>query len=256
MLGDHGEIKRIASRETGACKAVALGLFEYQTFDAETVNECLYRYGRDIDKNWFWAECDFGKPGLKYHENLKSGVWRGVYDGAKICRNRITVQLLGEREACEKYGCPREIVITHTFLPHYIKTELYWRGKDAVRSPEAIWMHFNPDIKGKDGWYFEKLGTLVPQRNVAAGGGRSLACARRIICSRPDAAAEFISMDAPVVSVGEKSLYRVDDSLPDSSGGFYFLLYNNRWGTNFKQWFEEDMKFSFFSSVGGITIKN
>lgn len=31
----------------------------------------------------------------------------------------------------------------------------------------------------------------------------------------------------------------------DLSRGFAFLLYNNRWGTNFKQWFDEDMRFSF-----------
>jgi hypothetical protein len=255
VLGNNGEIRRISSCETGADKTVELGLFEYQTFDAKTVDECLYSYGRDMDKNRFWAECDFGKPGLKYHENLKSGIWQGVYDGSVICRGRLTVRLLGEREACEEYGCPREIVITHTFLPHCIKTELYWRGKDAIRSPEAIWMHFNPNIKGVDGWYFEKLGTLVPQRQVVTGGNRRLACARRIVCKKTDSAAELVSIDAPVVSVGEKSLYRADDKLPDPSCGFYFLLYNNRWGTNFKQWFEEDMRFSFISSICGITTK-
>ena len=47
-----------------------------------------------------------------------------------------------------------------------------------------------------------------------------------------------------VVTFGKK-LYRPDDSMPELSQGFFFLLYNNRWGTNFKQWFEEDMRFAF-----------
>jgi hypothetical protein len=39
----------------------------------------------------------------------------------------------------------------------------------------------------------------------------------------------------------------VDDKLASGPGGFSFLLFNNRWGTNFKQWFEEDMHFAFSS---------
>lgn len=55
--------------------------------------------------------------------------------------------------------------------------------------------------------------------------------------------------DAPLVSLGGKKLYQPDNSMPELSQGFFFLLYNNRWGTNFKQWFEEDMRFAFDISL-------
>lgn len=240
LLGEHGELKILPEDNQG--ESATLGLFEYQTFDAKTVNDTLYANGRDMDKNWFWAECDFGKPGMEHCRNLKSGVWYGILDSASLYNDTLTVHLLGEKEASEEYGCPREIVITHTFEPRGISTELFWRGKDAIRSPEAIWLHFNPGVKGD--WRYEKLGNPVSPQRVVNGGNRSLHCAQRIFCDK----AEFISLDAPVVSAGEKSLYRVDDRLPNTADGFYYLLYNNRWGTNFKLWFEEDMRFSFYCS--------
>ena len=46
--------------------------------------------------------------------------------------------------------------------------------------------------------------------------------------------------DAPVVSVGGRHLYDVDDSYGDPNEGIEFLVYNNRWGTNFNMWYEDD----------------
>lgn len=248
ILGEHGEIIRLLNEKTCTARKVKLGLFEYQSFDAKTVDACLYDYGRDMDKNWFWAECDFGKPGLKYYENLKDGVWRCRFDRAETNEDTLTVWLLGEREACEQYGCPREVVVTHTLKGNSIDTELFWQGKDAARSPEALWFSFDLGVNGGQ-WYYEKLGRLVSVDRVVRGGNRSLACAKRVVWRDEGGggAAELISFDAPVASASEKSLYRVDDKLVGGSGGFYFLLFNNRWGTNFKQWFEEDMHFAFSS---------
>jgi hypothetical protein len=53
------------------------------------------------------------------------------------------------------------------------------------------------------------------------------------------------------VSVGGRYLYDVSDDFGNLREGFWFLLCNNRWGTNFPQWFGEDMRFSFTLSMRG-----
>ena len=56
--------------------------------------------------------------------------------------------------------------------------------------------------------------------------------------------------DAPVVALGEKSPIAYSDSQPDPAGGFHFSLFNNAWGTNYIQWFGEDMRFRFVVRAG------
>ena len=54
------------------------------------------------------------------------------------------------------------------------------------------------------------------------------------------------TLDAPLVALGEKSPIYFSNEQPDlSNGGVHFSLYNNGWGTNYIQWFGEDMQFRF-----------
>ena len=53
------------------------------------------------------------------------------------------------------------------------------------------------------------------------------------------------TLDAPVVSLGEKSSVYFSREQPDLSKGFHFSLFNNGWGTNYIQWFDENMRFRF-----------
>ena len=45
--------------------------------------------------------------------------------------------------------------------------------------------------------------------------------------------------------MGGRNLYQIDDRVDDLAEGFYFNLYNNRWGTNFKMWCEDDCTFDY-----------
>jgi len=70
-----------------------------------------------------------------------------------------------------------------------------------------------------------------------------------------DAQGEFTieTLDAPVVALGEKSPIAYSDAQPDLAGGFHFSLFNNAWGTNYVQWFAEDMRFRFNLRAGNAT---
>lgn len=53
------------------------------------------------------------------------------------------------------------------------------------------------------------------------------------------------TLDAPVVSLGVRSPIFFSKNQPDISNGLHFSLFNNGWGTNYIQWFGEDMQFRF-----------
>ena len=62
-----------------------------------------------------------------------------------------------------------------------------------------------------------------------------------------DTLGKFIleTLDAPVVVIGEKTPLGFSNAQPDLMAGFHVSLFNNAWGTNYPQWFGEDMRFRF-----------
>ena len=59
----------------------------------------------------------------------------------------------------------------------------------------------------------------------------------------PEGTLEIETLDAPVVALGEKLPVYFTRVQPDLARGFHFSLFNNGWGTNYIQWFGEDMRF-------------
>ena len=53
------------------------------------------------------------------------------------------------------------------------------------------------------------------------------------------------SLDAPLVSIGERNLLNSSTLQPDINQGIHFCLFNNVWGTNFTQWFEGSLNYRF-----------
>jgi hypothetical protein len=61
----------------------------------------------------------------------------------------------------------------------------------------------------------------------------------------PDGALRIESLDAPVVALDRRVAVRFSREQPEVGNGFHFSLFNNGWGTNYVQWFGEDMRFRF-----------
>ena len=57
------------------------------------------------------------------------------------------------------------------------------------------------------------------------------------------------ALDAPVVALGERSPIYFSKAQPDIAKGIHFSLFNNGWGTNYIQWFGEDVRFRFTISA-------
>lgn len=245
IFGKNGEVTHLANAHLGICKDLTLGKFCYQSFSGGTVKNCYYSYGRDLDVNFHWAECDFGKPGLEYCPTVRDTITCAVPVSLKTETDRITVFMRGDTESCTDYGCPDEIAAEYRFTDDDVELTLYWRGKDPIRSPEALWLGFNMRSSNSARTQLKKLGTSVSPLNIISGGNRKLHAVEEVSCNTATDSFAVTPIDAPVVSIGGRHLYDVDDGIEDPGNGFYFLLCNNRWGTNFPQWFNEDARFKF-----------
>ncbi|MBQ2780541.1 MAG: hypothetical protein IJF42_03170 [Clostridia bacterium] len=57
------------------------------------------------------------------------------------------------------------------------------------------------------------------------------------------------SLHAPLCAVGGRGLYQLDNRTPSLENGIWYNLFNNRWGTNFKTWCEDNVSLCFCLEV-------
>lgn len=220
-----------------------LGSLLYEVFDWETVDRCYHTYNRAFGTTRGWAEPDFSKPGLSAVPDLRRTRWQPALAGAELLDGstlRVVAEMRGD--AAERFGCPAAFETVWRFTPLTIEVTLRWRDKKASRIPEAVWLGFSLPTADSSRLAVQKIDRPVSPFAVVPGGARKLhACEAVLVDGRP----AILNPDAPLVCLGERALYDVTDDYPDPSGGAQFLLYNNRWGTNFKMWYEEDAVFRF-----------
>lgn len=244
-VGAHGEIISIQEHKTGKVHTLCLGKAEYEIFGGKEVDDCYFSYGRDLSENFFWSEPDFGKPGLRLEKDIQHQIYLPVPSAVYSHGNTLYITLHFSSEASEKYGCPREMMTVWNFTPESLHMELFWKEKDAIRSPEALWIQMNLLPDAPECWRMNKSGTSLSPFHIVRDGNRKLHVVQSLDASLCQGSASLVSLDAPLVSPGKENVYNTDNTIETLEDGFFFQLYNNRWGTNFKQWFDEDMRFAF-----------
>ncbi|MCY0878697.1 MAG: DUF5054 domain-containing protein [Firmicutes bacterium] len=239
-------------REWVSAKA-PIGLFSYETFDADDYRVWTGEYLRDYPRHYAWADADFGKPGLELAKPVaKHRLW--LPQSVEIWRDRgalgddVIVVPRMSPDASQSYGCPRRVEMRYRFwrdAPR-VSVVVQWFDKDAVRWPEAIWWSLGIGVDSPARWRLDKLGLAIDPGDVVLGGNRGLhAVGRGITYEAADARVEIASLDAPVVSLGRRNLLTLVTTAPDLDQGFHFNLHNNVWGTNFRVWYRDDAKFRF-----------
>lgn len=227
-----------------------LGLVSYQTFSHEDYDRFYNQYNRNRDDPdvSVWAIEDFTKPGLE-SAHTSSADWlptltslrRRVDDGG----HHFLAELRMPEQATAVYGCPALFQVA-LYLPIHapeVHFDVRWFDKPASRMPEALWLSFDPIIDEPEGWQLDKLGALVSPVDVVSRGARHLHAVDRGVMH--PAGLSIVTLDAPLVAPGRRSLLRFDDALPPLENGMHFNLYNNVWGTNFPMWYEDDARFRF-----------
>ena len=221
-----------------------LGRLVYTVYDARDCMEDYYSYNRDLGITGSWAEYDFSKPGLETVPGLTHREF--LFPAVQILRsgNRLFARLAGRDTASEQYGCPRQAVLEYEFADD-IRLRVHWADKDASRIPEALWLDMDLDVENKNRWIMQKLGQPVSPLDVVRGGNRRNHCVEALTYQGADGKIKIENFHSPLVSIGGRWLYGNHLEQPDMEQGFSFCLYNNKWGTNFKLWYEEDATFEY-----------
>jgi len=220
-----------------------LGNFSYLLYGTEIFEAYKQTYSHDLEENYDWAMPDFYKCGFE-----TKGAWKEnreylpTFHGAYIKSNELILHLKYAHSLCEETGCPRDIFIKYIFSDHVIDVELNITRKDAHRMPESLWIGFfeNNDY---DSVTLQKLNSVIDPYAVVHRGNRNYHAVENITFDQGSVVIE--PLHSPIVSLGEKRLYDFNQRYASHKDGIYFNIYNNLWGTNFKMWYDEDIKTCF-----------
>ena len=249
-----GAISRLRSKKTGREWASAerpLALFSYQTLSKADYDRFLASYV--VLKTW-WSPQDFGKPNID-HFGARSRVWLPtlaecwsgkVADGYRILAAMHIDDAASARSVIVAW--PQRLYL-ELLLPDAepeMRITFLWFDKAANRLPEAMWLSFLPQAPEPQGWLLEKVDEQVSPFDVVRGGNRHMHALSGAIHYK-DTQSDLVieTLDAPVVALGEKSPIAYSGEEPNIAKGIHFSLFNNAWGTNYVQWFGENMRFRF-----------
>ncbi|HLX44413.1 MAG TPA: DUF5054 domain-containing protein [Bryobacteraceae bacterium] len=249
-----GAIRRLRFKSTGREWASAnrtLALFSYQTFSKADYDRFLESY---VTSKADWAPQDFGKPNIE-HFGAQSRVWEPkllqCWAGTDARGDRVLAQLGIDDPGPVQSGLaawPARMYL-ELIMPRAepaLEINFYCFDKIANRLPEAMWLTFRPDAAELGGWTLDKSDCAINPLEVVRGGNRHMHSLGRGLSYRDKGGGLAIdTMDAPVIALGEKSPIYFSYDQPDVSRGIHFSLYNNTWGTNYIQWFGEDVRFRF-----------
>jgi Domain of unknown function (DUF5054) len=249
-----GAILKLQDKSTGrewASPDHLLALFSYQTLSQTDYATFFQNY---VISEADWAKKDFGKPNIERF-GAESRLWKPSLAQCHSEEDDLAHRLLARLEIRDaesvtsgRAAFPREIFVEFV-LPKAnpaIEINLSWFGKRPTRLPEALWLSFNPVVADAQGWTMQKSGQAVSPYDVVDSGNRHMhAISDRISCQDGEHKLAFVTLDAPLVSLGRQSPLNFSRLQPNLEGGIHFNLFNNAWGTNYIMWFGEDMRFRF-----------
>jgi hypothetical protein len=250
----NGAIRRLQNKASGrewASQANPIALFSYQTLSQQDYARFFFNY---IISNADWVPKDFGKPNIQKF-GAKSQSWQPSLSGVRVEENsqehRLLAQLeIRDTEALQsgRASYPQRMYL-ELLLPNsepVIRLNFYWFGKPATRLPEALWLTFQPMVSSQRGWKMDKSGEEVSPFDVVPSGNRRMHAVGTGFSYREQEHLFAVEpLDSPLIALGEKSPLSFSRSQLDLSRGIHCSLFNNAWGTNYVQWFGEDMRFRF-----------
>lgn len=225
-----------------------MGEFSYQTFSEGTFHRFIDAYCPPNPPDW--ARLDYGKNGLAV-THTPHKLWyytvQHVYKQKKGDLSSLIITLKMDQNE-HTYGAPQRVYLTYRFnnKTNKISVEVDWFDKNKTRIPEAIWFSFVPNVSAQK-IEMNKMGYYVDANDVVENGSRHMHAITgdvRIVGKERTMLVE--SVDAPVVALNKNDMMYFDNTRVDPDKGVYFSLYNNTWGTNYTQWFGDDMKYRFY----------
>lgn len=257
-LGNSGSLVSLVEKSTGkewASPENPLGEFTYQTYSGESYQRFISQYCPPNPAGW--AIADYGKPGLDKTSAVEQ-LWNYQVKEAMVKKGKGGVSLLVElipiKSTSEKtlpFGAPKRVFVKYDFSAKKptLDMEVVWKDKSKNRIPEAAWFSFTPKLQNPT-LYLDKMGYEVEATDVVSRGARAIHGVSDYIRWKDGKQSVIIStQDAPLVALNSPNILNFDDQSADPKKGAHFCLLNTCWGTNYTQWWGEDMKYKFSFSL-------
>jgi hypothetical protein len=237
----RGGIVSIIDKSTGRelldSSKHAAGQYLYERFDRD-INEAYLAAYCKIRPDW---AATFGKPHLppgsetKYRAgspvNMKTGIRQGAVSA--------TVTLTGQANA----GIPHAVSLQFTIYRGAARhVDMQWTvtGKNPEPWPEAGWICLPFKIKSPQ-FRLGRVGSIMdPAKEIVRGANHDIFCVSSglTVSGSDGEGVGVVPLDSPLVSLGRPGIYRYDTEWTDREPQVFINLFNNIWGTNFKQWIE------------------
>jgi len=254
----YGALSSLTDKATGrewASGDNMLALAGYQTFSAADYDRFYKEYVIDTETHRWWARQDFTKPGLEIarpEHRMRRPHLASLHRRHDSRGESLLALLEMPGESVERYGAPRRIALTYLFPveERVAHVTMQWFDKQACRLPEALWLSFAPVVAADGRCSLDKMGQKISPHDVVRNGARTLHAVDRGV-SYDDAHGRLSieTLDAPLVAMGEPTLLNFPNQQLALDKGIHVNLYNNVWGTNFPQWYDDDAAFRFVIGV-------
>lgn len=247
--GATGDIAALTAPDGLRLEGVDASLFgyRYESYDETDVSAHLATY---LTESPEWAVLDHGKPGLERASTRRSAALAPeLQEIGRAARGGLVVRLGMPEIAANTLGAPARLdyLVTREGSGGLVFTVQLW-DKPANRMPEASFFRFAP--AGASGWEFLKTGLWQEAGRVARYGGGWLQAVASVRGRVPECELRLTPLDTPLVGPADAQFMCFNPEPPRFDAGLRFNLHNNKWGTNFPQWWGGDFKARFRLEVG------
>lgn len=234
---ERGGAAVLRARDDGA----GLFAFTQRAYSAGEVDGYLDSY---LTHRFRWGIQDHTKPGLASCKTQRSETFQTADPKVRVDANWLMVSAKMPVEAVTDFGAPEQVMWVYEARENALHVTLYLVGKAANRQPEAGFCHFEPQIDGTS-LRLEKMGTLIDPREVVPHGNRQLHSVKAIEAETAHTRLRLTPLDAGLFGLSSLPFLNHTTQFPDPAMGGRFVLFNNKWGTNFSMWTEGDLIYRF-----------
>ena len=210
----------------------------YEVYGSDTVRNCYEQYNRQKEKTYVWSWPDFGKPGLETAQTADE-TYLFLLSAAQKTDCKMTLAMRTAARASDVFGAPREMRLEIVPLAKGLDINVSWYQKDASRIPEALYLDFCQ--KEPENILMKKIDFKIEPGKVCKGGNTHLHCTSEIQWGN----SIVLPVHTPLCDFDGAGVYAVDNPPVLKTKQISFVLYNNRWGTNFPLYYSENAAMKF-----------
>jgi len=237
----RGGIVSIIDKNTGRelvdASKYAAGQYLYECFDKDIDEAYLAAYCKIRPK---WADT-FGKPKLPPTSQIK--YQQGYPKNMKVKVRRGEVSAMVTMTSTAGSDVPHAVTLQFTMYRgkvDYIDIQWSVKGKLNEPLPESGWICL-PFKVDQPQFKLGRVGSIIdPSRDIVRGANHDVFCiSSGLTVSRLGGdGVGVIPLDSPLVSLGYPGMYRYAKEWTDRDPIVFVNLFNNIWGTNFRQWID------------------